>query len=104
MGQLDADVCALLVDELRELLQPGDVLIAPDAEVLRRNASLRGYRRRLHDKEADATDRTGRVMHLVPVVHLARFVAAGVHAHRGHHDAVLEGYLLDRIRGKQHSM
>ena len=71
MRQLDAGAGALTVDKSRDPLERLEMLFAPDAEVLRRNAPLRGDRGGLGEHEPRAADRARAEMGEVPVVGIA---------------------------------
>jgi hypothetical protein len=79
---------ALRLDEPCDPFQRLEVLLVPDAEVLRRDASFGCNRRRLGEDEARAADRTGRQMREVPVI--GKTVLAGILAHRRNADAIGE--------------
>ena len=72
----------------RDALQRLEVLVAPDAEILRRDPPLRRHRRRFGEHQRGAADRARSEMGEVPVVGVA--VVAGILAHRRNPDAVGE--------------
>ncbi len=88
MGELDARERALRVDEARDPLERLEMLLAPDAEILRRNPPLGRDRRRFGEDDRRAADRARREMREMPVVGVA--VDAGILAHRRDADAVGE--------------
>ena len=71
VGELRAPHGALLADEARDAGELLDVLVLPDAEVLRRDAALGGHRDRLGEHQRRAADRAAAEVHQVPVARKA---------------------------------
>ena len=97
--QLDAGDAAVFVDEPDDPRQRLDVVVGPDAEVLRADAALGGHRRGFRHHQAGAAHRAAAEMHEMPVV--GEPVDARVLAHRRHEDAIGEGHGADRQRIEQ---
>ena len=90
---------ALRVDEADDAREHLDVLVLPDAEILRTDAAFRRDRGRFGEHQAGAADRAAAEMDEVPVVGEA--VRARVLAHRRHEDAIGERDAADRQRIEQ---
>jgi hypothetical protein len=86
--QLDPGLAALRVDEADDPRQHRDVLVLPDAEVLRADAPFGRDGRGLGKDQRRAADGAAAEVDQVPVVREP--VVAGVLAHRGHEDAAPE--------------
>ena len=99
MGELNAGDRALPVDEARDALERLEMLVAPDAEVLRRDPPLRRDRRRFGEHQRRAADRARREMGEMPVVGVA--VDAGILAHRRNADAIGERDVAQAKRAEQ---
>ena len=80
VGELGASVGAVLVEEGRDALEFGDVLVFPDAEIGRRDAALRADGVGLCHDETSTSDGAAAKVDQVPVV--GKAVYAGVFAHR----------------------
>src|SRR2546426_1801472 len=76
------------VDELHDPLEPCDVLVLPDPEVLRRDAPFRSHGARFGEHQRGAADRARAEVHEMPIVREA--VLARVLAHGRDDDAVAE--------------
>lgn len=99
MGELDADLGALGVDEIHDPLQRGDVRVRPQAEIAIGNAPLGDDARGLDQDQPEAAQREAAKMHQVPVIGEA--VLGRILAHRGHHRPVAEGDAAQREGRKQ---
>jgi hypothetical protein len=55
MGKLDGNLLVLRVGEVDNLLERADLLVAPEAGVLRGNTAIRQYSSRLSEGEARST-------------------------------------------------
>src|SRR2546425_13090051 len=73
---------AARVDELHDPLEPCDVLVFPDPEVLRRDAPLRSHGARFGEHQPSAADRARAEVHEMPIVREA--VLARVQIGRAH--------------------
>ena len=88
VGQLDTGADALRVNEGRDLLEPGDVLVFPDAEVGGGDAAFRQNGGSLDHDEAGASLRAGAEVDEMPVG--GESIVGGVLAHGRDADAVGE--------------
>ena len=86
--ELDAGACALIFHEARDPLEGLEMLFAPDAKILWRNASLGCYRGRLREYQASAADRPRGKMREMPIIGVA--VDRRILAHGRNDDAVGE--------------
>jgi len=86
--ELDAGGRALLAHELGDRLEGVAVVVAPDAEVLGRDAAPFLDGGRLRDDDAGAADRPRPQVDAVPVGREAVAGLAGVLAHRRHREAI----------------
>ena len=89
------------------LIEHPDVIVFPDAEIVRADAPFGRYRGRFGENERSAAHRAAAEMNEVPVVGEA--VNARVLAHRRDNDAVgkreaLEGERVEEVRHAPHSM
>src|SRR3984957_1200857 len=66
--ELDASACALIFHEARDPLQRLEMLFAPHAKILRRNASLGCYRGGLREYHGSAADRPSGKMREMPII------------------------------------
>lgn len=90
VGQLDADLLALRVNEIDDALERGDLAVLPQAAVLGRDAAVGGDGGGLDDGQGGAAQGEGPQVHQVPVRQVA--VVGRVHAHRADGKPVLEGH------------
>ena len=88
VGELNAGHGALRFDERRDAGEHGDMLVLPDAQVVRRDASFGRHGRCLSDHHRRTPDSATAEVYEVPVS--GKTVNAGVLAHRAHHDAVAQ--------------
>jgi hypothetical protein len=83
MRQLDAGDSTLAVNEFSDARQHFDMLVLPDSEVSRCNASFRAHRRRLDHYQACSADGPAAKMNQMPIVGEA--ILGGILTH-GRHD------------------
>jgi hypothetical protein len=88
VGKLNARDCALRDDEARDPRKRLEVLLAPNAEILRRNPPLRRNCRGFREHKPGAANRARGQMSEMPVVGVA--VDRGILAHRRNADAIGE--------------
>jgi 2,5-diketo-D-gluconate reductase A len=88
VGKLNARDCALVVDEARDPRERLEVLLAPNAEILRRNPPLRRNRRGFREHKPGSANCARSQMSEMPVVGAA--VDRGILAHRRNADAIGE--------------
>ena len=86
VGELGAGVGAMLMEEVGDALELGDVLVFPDTEVGGGDAAFGVYRCGLCDDEAGTANGAASEVDEMPFV--GESVDAGVFAHGGHGDAV----------------
>ena len=99
VSELGASVGAVLVEEVRDALEFGDVLVFPDSEVSRRDAAFGVDRVGLCDDEAGTADGAAAEMDQVPVAGEA--IDAGVFAHGGDGDTVWHSEAAEFKRGEE---
>ena len=99
MRQLHSRNAALLVNEANDALQQLDVIVAPDAEVLRTDPAFRQDRGRFCHHQSSAAYGATAEMHKVPVV--SQSVSARVLTHRRDKDSISEFQIADRERIEQ---
>ena len=99
VGQLNAGDCSLGMNEAGDARQGLDVLVAPNAHVLRRDSSLGGDGRRLDHDQSDAACRPAAQMHEVPIV--GQPVVGAVLTHRRHDDPIAKRDAANRQRAEQ---
>ena len=87
--QLHARDAALRVNEADDAREHGDVLVFPDAEILRADAAFGRDRRGFGHHQPGAADGAAAEMHEVPVI--GEPVVARVLAHRRDEDAIGKG-------------
>jgi hypothetical protein len=97
--QLNAGRRALLPQKRGDARQEGDVLVFPDAVILRRNAAARFHRRRFHDHQRGAAHRAASEVDQMPVV--GEPVLARVLAHGRDRNAIAEREFADCERSKK---
>lgn len=102
VGNLDADLGALAVDEVDNSLQRRNLRVLPQTGVLGRDAAAGLNGRGLDDDEAGAVKRQLAQVHQVVVSQVA--IVGAVLAHGGHHNAVvqLEGADLDGLEQRRY--
>ena len=88
MRELDAGACALIFHEARDPLERLEMLFAPDAKILRRNAALGRYRGGLREYQRGAADCARGKMREMPIIRVA--VDRRILAHWRNDDAVGE--------------
>ena len=88
MCELDASHAALFMDKSGDAPKRHNVVVAPDPEILRANATFRQDRRRFRKDQARTADCAATEVHEVPVV--GKAVLTGVLAHRRDGDSILE--------------
>src|SRR5581483_6208193 len=103
MRQLHSGDAALVVNELNDPLQWGNVIIAPDAEVVRTDAAFRDDCCRFSHDQTRPTHCTTAQMHKVPVVREP--IRAGVLTHRRDKNTIGEFQVTDceRIEKMSHA-
>src|SRR5581483_673996 len=89
MSQLRSNVGAMLVEKAGDAAQPGDMVIPVDAEIGRRDASLRAYGVCLRNHKRGSANGAAAEVNKVPVV--GETIRTGVLAHRRDHDTVRQG-------------
>src|SRR5262249_2200690 len=97
--QLHPRDAPLLMNKADDALQRLDVIIPPDAEVLRTNAAFRQDCRRFCHHKSRAANRSAAEMYKVPVVSYS--ISARVLTHRRDKDAISEFQVADRERIEQ---
>ena len=97
--QLDARRRALAVQESRDASQKLDVLVFPDAQVVRCDAPACCHRRGLRANQPGAAHRAATQMYQVPIA--GESVAGGVLAHGRNRDPVAQSDLADGERCHQ---
>jgi hypothetical protein len=101
VGELDPRDAALVADELGDGSERVGVVVAPDAEVLRRDAPVRLDGGGLGHHETGATDGAASEVYAVPLGREAVLVLTGVLTHRRHGHAVRYLRPAQRQRRKQ---
>src|ERR1700722_12091898 len=99
MGELDAGACTLIFHKARNTLKRLEMLLAPDAKILRRNAALGCYRGGLREYQGGAADRPSGKMHEMPIIGVA--VDRRILAHWRDDNAVGELYVAHAKFAKQ---
>jgi len=97
--QLHPRDAALFVNETNDAPQRPDVIVTPDAEVLRTDAAFRQDRRRFCHDQSRATDRAAAEMHEMPVV--SQPIGARVLTHGRDKDAAGKFDIANRQRIEQ---
>jgi hypothetical protein len=97
--ELNRCVCALPVQEVHDPGERGNVVVLPDAEVVRGDSSFGKDGGGFREDEACTSDGTAAQMDQVPVVGEA--VAAGVLAHRRDSDAVGQSEIANGYRREE---
>jgi hypothetical protein len=101
MGQLHSGDASLFVNETDDPTQHFDVLVVPDTEVLRTDASLRKNGRCLSQDQSGTTYRTAAEMNEMPVVSVS--IVALILTHRRDEHPISKFYFSNRERIKQAS-
>ena len=99
MRELNRRVCALPVQEVHDPGEQGDVVVLPDAEVVRGDSPFGQDGGGFGEDEACTSSGTAAQMDQVPVVGEA--VAAGVLAHRRDSDAVGQSEIANGNRREE---
>jgi len=86
------------MDEIRDPLQAGNVLVFPNTEVLRRDAGIGQHRGCFGEHESRAPDRPAAQMDQVPII--AKAVLARILAHGRNKDPVGNGDPGELDRGE----
>jgi hypothetical protein len=89
VGQLNASNSSLAVDKFRNAFQRLDVLVFPNSQIARGNATVRGDRRRFNYDQGDSADGSTSQMNQMPVI--GKPILGAILAHWGHGDAIAEG-------------
>src|SRR6185437_12448293 len=99
MCQLYPDLAALRTDEFDDPAQSFDMLVFPDAEIMRRYPAFRRDGSRLRKHQPGATYRARSQMDQMPVV--GHSIVRGVLTHRADDDAIAEDDIADLKGAKQ---
>ena len=101
MRKLHPRRSSLCLDEAGDPRQRFDVLVLPDAQILRRDPALRSHRARLGEHQPGTTHRPGAEVHEMPIVRES--VLARVLAHRRDDDPVAEDHVAELQRVEEHA-
>src|SRR5205823_14324565 len=99
MGQLHSGYASLFMNKTNDSAQHLDVLVAPDAEILRTDAPLGKNGRCLGQDQSGATHRATPEMNEMPVVSVS--VAARILTHRSDEHPIRKRQISNRERIKQ---
>lgn len=99
MRELNARHRPLRLHELRDSRQRLGMVVAPNADVARRDPTLGHHGRRLDDDQRHTAGRATPQMHEVPIV--GETIARDVLAHRRHRDSIAKREAADLERAQQ---
>ena len=88
MGDLNADFGTVGVHAVDQLFERLLLLVIPQAQAIRADATVRRDIGHLDDNQADTTDSAAGVVHKMPIVR--HTVGGRILTHRRHHHAVFE--------------
>ena len=101
MRQLHSGSAALPMNEAHDSRQHLNVIVLPDAQILRADPPLRQYRRGLGEHQSRSAHGAASQMHQVPVVRIS--IVARVFAHRRNKRAIGKRNITNRQRIEQMS-